>query len=249
MPDQTARAYKADRAARYDEETQYDKGNRQQHYDILIDLLKYTGKSRFDFCDLGCGTGTFIHAFFQVAPESHGLAVDASSEMIEIALRKLSGFGQNVKFICCDFQHLEWRDFVAHFDVIFSSMAIHHLAHPDKWRLFQSICNSLRPDGWFILYDLICCQDPRDTHLLEYLACSDIQRRLLSYLEADVVPEELSIDKLIKNDRELRLREGDMEAPLQEQVLALRRAGFASVVAVFQDTRIVGFACAKASSI
>lgn len=238
-------SYGVKRAVGFDEEAQFNIGNRKQHYEVLKDILKYMRKSKLDFCDLGCGTGFFTGAFFDVAPDSQGILIDASPEMLKLADGKLSRHPDKINFICLRFQDINWNEFANGFDVVFSSLAVHHLHHEEKWKLFSGIFEALKPDGWFILYDLICCAGPQETRLIEYLACADMQRRLLSHLELDFVPHEFSIEQLIANDRRIRAEDGDKEAVLEEQVERLKQAGFSSAVLVFLDGRIAGIACRK----
>src|SRR5882724_2884000 len=229
-----ALAYQSERAARYDEESQFDKGNRQQHYLTLLDLLRYTRNRRFDFCDMGCGTGYFASAFFEVAPESQGLAIDVSPAMLDLARQRVEKHGASMEFVCRGFEDFDWQAVAQKFDVVFSAMAIHHLEDAEKWELFRNIFTAVRPNGWFVLYDIVCCSTAQDTELLEYLACADMQRRLLHHLETDFVPEDLRIEQLIANDRRIRANEGDQESSLERQVNALKQAGFNSVMLAFQ---------------
>jgi tRNA (cmo5U34)-methyltransferase len=131
------------------------------------------------------------------------------------------------------------------FDVVFSSLAIHHVSDSEKWRMFQGIYATVRSGGYFLLFDLVRFAGARDSQLLEYLACCDIRRRLISHLKINWEPAELSMDRLIENDRRMRAAEEDKEAILEETISALRLAGFNSVIQVFQDTRIVGLCCTK----
>jgi len=239
-------SYGVKRAAGFDEEAQFNIGDRKHQYEVLKDILKYMQKPKLDFCDLGCGTGFFTNAFFDVDPNSEGILLDASPEMLKMAEAKLVQHHNKLNFICLRFQDINWKDFAGGFDVIFSSLAIHHLHNEEKWKLFKRIFEAIKPEGWFILYDLICCAEPADTKLIEYLACMDMQRRLLSHLELDFVPEEWSIDQLISNDRRIRREDGDREAVLEDQMGHLKQAGFSSTVLVFLDGRIAGIACWKA---
>ena len=238
-------AYAGKRAARYDSESTYDKGDRQRQYQILVDVVRYAGRPHYEFCDLGCGTGYFTRAFFEVDAQCRGIALDASSEMLDVARAKLQACAERTEFVCLRFEDIPWPRWRGQFDVVFSALAIHHLDDRDKWRLFGDIAGALRPDGIFILYDLIRHRDPRDGALIEHLACRDMQRRLMAYLDLNWEPPDLSIEAIIEKDRFLRAREGDNEAPLDDQLQALVDAGFSSTV-LFQDARIVGLCCRKA---
>jgi tRNA (cmo5U34)-methyltransferase len=239
-------AYRGARAARYDDQSTYDKGDRERQYQILVDVLRFFGRSRFQFCDLGCGTGYFTTAFFEADAQCQGVALDASPEMLDVARVRLEGNAASTEFVCRRFQDISWAGWHERFDHVFSALAIHHLEDSEKWQLFRDIFSTLRPGGSFILYDLVRHSRPQDATLIEYLACRDIQRRLISHLEIDWEPADLAIDAVIAKDRLLRAREGDKEALLEDQINALMEAGFTSCLVLFLDARIVGLCCAKA---
>jgi SAM-dependent methyltransferase len=237
--------YGAENAQRYDEESSYNKGNREQQFFLLVDFLNFVRKPRLEFCDLGCGTGFFTRAFVDLADDTRGVAFDASPEMLAIARSNLAKYGERVAFFCRKFEDMHWNEMTQKFDVVFSSLAIHHVSDSEKWRIFQGIYATVRSGGYFLLFDLIRFAAVRDSQLLEYLACCDIRRRLISHLKIKREPAELSVDRMIENDRRMRGAEGDKEAILEETIAALLRAGFNSVIQIFQDTRIVGLCCTK----
>jgi tRNA (cmo5U34)-methyltransferase len=245
IQDAGSHRYGEERARRYDAESVYDKGDRQQQFRMLVDLLRYVAKPGLQFCDLGCGTGFFTSAFLDLRDDTRVLAVDASAEMLDVAKARLARYGGRVVFRCSRFEDLPWGDMAQSYDVVFSSLALHHLADAQKWRIFGEIHAVLRPGGCFVLFDLVRCAAARDTELLEYLACRDIQRRLMEYLQLDWEPDELAIERVIENDRRMRACEGDDEAVFADILDALRAAGFAAVVQIFQQARIAGFYCAK----
>jgi SAM-dependent methyltransferase len=236
-------SYWAERARRYDEESTYDKGDREQQVQILSDFLSFVATPNLEFCDLGCGTGFFTKTFLDLRDDTRGLAVDASPEMLAIARAKLERYGKRIAFCCSKFDDIRWQEMTHKFDVVFSCLAIHHLDDAAKWRLFHSIYASIRPGGYFILFDLFRLSSTADNQILEYLACRDIQRRLMTYLQVSWEAADLAIERLIDNDRRMRSLEGDKEAILADTISALRDARFVSVIQLFQEARIAGLCC------
>jgi len=234
--------YNLERAANYDEESKVDKGNREQHALYLRDVLAYADIKPRSFLELGCGTAFFTDIFFDLYPGIRGTLVDASQAMLDVAAAKYSGKDVRVELRQGFFETLEWDTFQPSYDIIFSSLSIHHLQDEDKWTLFDSIHRKLSGKGIFILYDIFKPQDPMSVEILEFLACMDSQRRLRLELEvaADMDIEELRIERIIANDRRIKKAEGDKESCLETQKQQLRRSGFRQVTTFFQDTRFAG---------
>ncbi len=238
--------YNETRTAGFEDEARITVGNRDWHYQILCDFIKCSNsQNEISFCDLGCGTGYFSRAFIENTRFCHACLIDASPEMLSVAQKQFEPYARDLEFLCQRLQDVDWKRFSEKFDYVFSSLAIHHLEDRDKWHLFRNIFNILKDDGWFILYDLIRGDSQEGSSLLEALACYDIQRRILAYLDADALPPDLDLPTLIANDRNIRERDGDKEAPLDPQKSALVEAGFASVTVIFQDVRICGLVCHK----
>lgn len=101
--------------------------------------------------DLGCGTGTLTVMLKQSAPNAHITGVDGDPEVLSIAKSKSE---RTHKEITWDFglaYDLPYPD--DYFDVVVSSLVIHHLTSVDKVRAFREVRRVLRPGGWFHLLD------------------------------------------------------------------------------------------------
>jgi ubiquinone/menaquinone biosynthesis C-methylase UbiE len=102
--------------------------------------------------DVGCGTGSLaIVAKRRVgdAGEVHG--IDAAPEMIAQATRKAAKAGLRVAFETGRAEALPFPD--AHFDVVFSTLMLHHLPAPVRQSLGEEISRVLKPGGRVIAVD------------------------------------------------------------------------------------------------
>lgn len=99
--------------------------------------------------EFGCGTGLISMA---LAPElKHVLAVDMSENMLAVLEKKIAGSRvDNVTPRLLDPASGELPE--ERFDLIFSSMALHHVKDVDK--LLENLFNLLNPGGWVALADL-----------------------------------------------------------------------------------------------
>jgi SAM-dependent methyltransferase len=233
------RGYDETRAREYDRESELVRGNRLLHRSYLRDLLSL-GPSRVEhFIELGCGTGYFSEVFFEVFPYIRGTLIDGSEPMLDRARSRLSEKSRALEVRCARLEELDW-DTVAMAPVVFSGFAVHHLSHPQKWRLFGQIFRHLPPGGRFILFDSFRPDDPESDAVLELLSCMDIKRRVES--EGGEAPP---LEQIIERDREVKEDEGDREASLEEHLVRLREIGFRGVTSVFQDARLAGIVASK----
>lgn len=98
--------------------------------------------------DLGTGDGRLLALVKLSNPSIEGMALDFSDTMIEQA-RKRFAKDEHVTVIKHDFSLPFPADQLGKFDVVVSSLAIHHLTHPRKKQLYTEIFNLLNPKGVF----------------------------------------------------------------------------------------------------
>lgn len=237
--------YGDDIARGYDAKSEFDKGHREAHRALVVDLVRRLCPQPRMLLDLGCGTGYFTGALLDAFPGANAVCLDGSADMLAVAQARL-GAGRRAQFVRTRFEDIHWPDFEGGFNVAFSALAIHHLAHADKWALFRRVHESLAPGGLFILIDQFLHESPEHMELLEYLACSDIRRRIVDSLGAEPAQRDLDIDTLVRNDRRMRAEEGDKDAPLAEQLRRIEAAGFPFVLQFMQETRYFGCVARKA---
>lgn len=232
--------YGSERASAYDESSVLDKGDREFHRNMLKDVLAFLPSRPTSFLDLGCGTGYFAEIFYEAFPGISGTLLDGSADMISFAKSRYQGRPVKAGYMVERFQDIRFEELPHRYDLVFSSLAVHHLEDAQKWMLFRKIYDNLSPQGVFILYDIFRVQDNRSQDLLEFMACKDMQRRLMQELETDVEIEELSMPHIIANDRRIRGEEHDLEADLPEMLCQLELAGFRSVTVFLQEARFAG---------
>jgi ubiquinone/menaquinone biosynthesis C-methylase UbiE len=102
--------------------------------------------------DVGCGTGTLaIAAKRHVGASGRVYGVDASPEMIVRATKKASKAGADVTFRTGVVEALPYPD--AHFDVVLSSMMLHHLPRKARQQCAREIRRVLKPGGRVLAVD------------------------------------------------------------------------------------------------
>ena len=107
--------------------------------------------------DLGIGSGLTAQHVLEALPGAGLLGIDASSEMLAAAEAILDAERTELRR-----GRLEDPLPAGPFDLVMSTLAIHHLDGPGKADLFTRIGEVLPAGGRFVLADLIVPADPTD---------------------------------------------------------------------------------------
>lgn len=112
--------------------------------------------------DLGAGTGILSAAIAERLPTAQLHLLDASSDMLRQASKRLSGrpFQMSV-------QPLDLELPPGPFHGVVSALAIHHLNDADKRTLYSRILSALAPGGIFINAEQVSGSSPRLQSLFE----------------------------------------------------------------------------------
>ncbi len=111
-------------------------------------LLEQIPQNAKRVLDLGTGDGRLLALVKLNNPSVDGVALDFSEPMLDQA-KKRFGQDKNVTIVKHDFSLPLPRKQLGSFDVVVSSLAIHHLTHPRKKQLYTEIFNLLNPKGVF----------------------------------------------------------------------------------------------------
>jgi len=140
--------------------------------------------------------------------------------MVDVARQRFQG-SSNIEYIIDDFAKY---NFARSFDLIVSSLAIHHLNGPEKAALYQKAFASLKKGGCFINADQVL----GSTEYLEFLYKEDWKRKILM--------GPLSEDELVQAYERTKL---DKMSTLNEQLDWLQKAGFSDVDCVYKNFNFV----------
>ncbi len=102
--------------------------------------------------DVGCGTGSLALAIKRrMGSACEVIGIDASAEMIERARRKAGKARLNVAFQESIAEALPFAD--ASFDVVFSTLMLHHMPSKARARCLDEIARVLKPGGSVLIAD------------------------------------------------------------------------------------------------
>jgi ubiquinone/menaquinone biosynthesis C-methylase UbiE len=103
--------------------------------------------------DVGCGTGSLTLAAKTIAgPAGQVHGIDPSPEMIVVSRRKAARARADIDFRVAVVEDLPFPD--SSFDVVLSSLMLHHLPDDLKRKGFAEIARVLKPGGVFFAVDL-----------------------------------------------------------------------------------------------
>jgi ubiquinone/menaquinone biosynthesis C-methylase UbiE len=103
--------------------------------------------------DVGCGTGTLaIAARRQAGPTGEAHGIDPSAEMIGVAREKAAKAGVDAQFQTAVIETLPFPE--RYFDLVLSSLMLHHLPADVKRAGFAEVHRVLKPGGRFLAIDL-----------------------------------------------------------------------------------------------
>ncbi len=100
--------------------------------------------------DLGCGTGNLTEQIRLQFPDAEITAVDISAEILKECRSRFTG-DQRIAYVQADFRNLPFEP--GSFDLVMSSIAIHHIEDPDKSTLYRRLHTLLKPGGIFVFAD------------------------------------------------------------------------------------------------
>lgn len=202
------------------------------HHDDLfgsaLTLIPFAPSAAIDVLDLGAGTGLFSQYVVGKYTQARFLLYDLADKMLNVAKTRFHHRGAQFSYTVGDYRALQVdRDF----DVVISSLSIHHLTDAEKQRLFRLIFNVLRRTGVFINIDQI----RGETEYLRDLYWNN----WLTHVRDNQLSEQLIQESICRRTAY------DRDALLSDQLQWLKNAGFVNVDCVYKEFFIGTFFAMK----
>jgi tRNA (cmo5U34)-methyltransferase len=185
--------------------------------EALMDSVHFSYDKSFRVIDLGCGTGTVAKRISEKFPNSEIVCLDIASNMIDLAKQKLSDHSKT-SFITGDFSK---TIFDGKFDLVVSSLALHHLEN-DKFKkeFYKKVYDILTDSGQFINADVVLAST--DFHQEVYM------NRWVEYMNRTYPKDQIYDNWIQKYNTE------DRPAKLIDQIKWLEDIGFKSVDVIWK---------------
>ncbi|WP_324677717.1 class I SAM-dependent methyltransferase [Hymenobacter sp. GOD-10R] len=210
---------------KYDSQRHYLIPCYQDFYTACFPLIKLLPQAK-TVLDIGAGTGLFSYFLYQLRPELHFTLVDLSPEMLNVAKQR---FAELPNFA---YQQLDFSaaSLPGQYDIIISSLAIHHLEDEAKSQLYQNVYAALNPGGLFINADQVA---GRTIGFDTFYKQNWKETVTTSGLDEDAIQRAFERIKL------------DKFATLEAQLQMLERAGFTDVDCIYKNLNFVVFGGTK----
>jgi tRNA (cmo5U34)-methyltransferase len=185
------------------------------HYDDMIDtaveLLAALAPPAARVLDLGGGTGALSGAVLEALPGAQVTVLDVDADMLAEGRRRLAAFGARVAF-----REASFLDPLPATDAVVASLALHHVHDlGQKTELYRAIHAALVPGGVFLNVDAAVTEGPR----LNALVFDRMAARMADH----------GITAAEAHAHFAAWADEDRYFPLDAELTALRRAGFAEV--------------------
>ncbi len=204
--------------------TNYDHARQQlipcfsEFYSTAVKIIPFSTSKNLSILDIGAGTGLLTELIAKKFSNAQITLIDISAEMLSIAQERLKKY-KGISFQVSDYS----RNFPAQkYQLIVSSLSIHHLSDKDKEKLFKKIKHSLQQNGIFINAD----QVHGETDEIEKI----YQKNWLEDVKNNGVTDKTLAEALD------RMKE-DQTAPLSKQLKWLKKLGFTEINCWYKNNR------------
>lgn len=174
----------------------YDKIRRQiiPCFDDLYEITQYLASSKKEtpkILDLGAGTGLLTKYLKNKYRKAQFTLIDISEEMLKISRNRFRG-QENFKYVVEDYCEYDFSDL---FDIIVSSLSIHHLEDRDKKKLYKKVYDTLNKDGVFLNADQVIGSTADIDKSYQRNWMEKIEQNKFTGPQKDMVMERMKFDK------------------------------------------------------
>ena len=124
-------------------------------YDAVVRSLPFRRNGELRVLDLGAGTGLLGARIAEEFPKARITLADLSVEMLGVARRRLADGSGRFEFRVMDYAREPLPGGPQGFDLVVSSLSLHHLSHGDKQETFGKVHASLASGGRFVNADKV----------------------------------------------------------------------------------------------
>lgn len=177
-----------DASDKYDKYRKQAIPNMELYYNTAIELTQKYDKPKI--LDLGAGTGILTQLLHEKHPESDITLLDLSVQMLNKAKDKFKK--QNFKYIIADYLSYDYNE---KYDVVISSLSIHHLTDEKKQELYKKVYSILNDGGIFINADEVYGQSEETEQIFKNKDSSHLNKQDIPEEEKEVLRQRRKLDR------------------------------------------------------
>lgn len=183
-------------------------------YTLPLTMLDFQGEEP-EVLDIGSGTGLFSSFLLKIYPRAKITLIDLSEKMLDIAQKRFREQNDFV-YIADDYTTCTFNK---KFDIILSSLSIHHLSASNKADLYRKCYDWLNPEGIFINADQVLSPS------------SSTEAKFSSLWKKSVENSTLSPEEIAQAYERIKF---DQPSTLAEQLAWLKQAGFQGIDVIYK---------------
>jgi len=185
-------------------------------YASVVAMVPFPPEGEFRVLDLGAGTGLLTQFLRERFPKARYTLIDFTAEMLDKARQRFAEV-EGMRYLVADYAAADWE---GPYDLIVSSLSIHHLSDAAKRGLYRKAFANLAPSGCFLNAEFVRAADPQVQARYWELWIQSMRDAGLTEAEVAQALERTAIDIL---------------ATVEEQLAWLSEAGFTQVDCHFKD--------------
>src|SRR5215831_15102014 len=205
---------------------------RAQRFQLLCDLFPFSTDATVTILDIGAGYGPVSKFILDQFPKATCIAQDGSTPMLQRAQQRMAEYGARFTIFQSDLFDSDWFPApYGPFDAAVSSSCLHNLRDfPRISEIYRDIRTHLKPGGVFLNLDLV--NAPTLALQQHYVRVTATQRQREGTSREDVT----AMLQQAHQTAEHRPAHA-FPANLDEQLAALRAAGFTDVDCFWKELR------------
>jgi len=204
-----------DNASQYDDQRKKLIPCFDDFYSIAISIAAATNIEKPNILDVGAGTGLLSAFALEMIPDANLTLIDISDKMIDVAKNRFED-KPSVTYIIDDYTKYQ---FDKKYDIVVSSLSIHHLTDRQKQQLYANIYSILNQNGVFINADQVQGSTPFIENLYRRDWQCKVENSGLTKDEIHAAYERAKLDKM---------------ATLEDQLKWLKDSGFLDVDCIYK---------------
>jgi len=226
---------------------------REQRFEVMLDVVEALLPEAFVALDLACGPGSISQRLLTRFPQARCVAVDLDPVLLTLGQGALGDMQGRLRWVEADLRDADWRTHLGEkqVDAVLTATALHWLPPELLVGLYQQLGGLVRPGGIFLNGDHFSFGPHLPTLQLVSEKVQEREREEVIAQEqledwrtwwGNLAQEPGMNDLFVERERRFAWRDQDFPEPtLELHEAALRNAGFREVGVIWQhmDNRVI----------